>query len=1010
MANPIFKFSLLHSSGSQSISEPIGWLDAKLKLERHEDYHSLIEYFTGSFVFYGSNGVDDGGLDFIRHIEQTFGPDATIEILIEISVDGGVNYEDLFSGQLDITSINEDNRNQAELAIIRDDFWSKFIARKETPVDLQATKDLDSATIIPVDRARIHLTPQELTKIYDAYSGENFLTKNFSGGGPGNDPYHTLDWDVEILDEIPETFTYPLSSSAEIPFEKFSMENDGDYLFDSRITMHQSSDGLGSTIPYIKIWFQINGNDPIEFSKADRLVVDSGFVNDGTTPYSFNSDVTDYTFSETFTLKARDSIRIYAEMFETSSHISNFDIYSVNGDPKIRDSDSFQGYWNPSLGTFPSTSASGGTILSGMVWLIQSAGTIHGINVEKDWVIRAYINSPGQSTANWYTNSIGFTQGLFAYGESRLKVVGKTVYVGTTAEGFLIHDAGAAILKSYGLGEENPFYSKNLGSPLTTARQYSDYGCDWGYILLGGLQARSYTLEQKPKSISFEDWWKGANPILNLGLGYGEIIGTGDPGFTPFFLVPLNLWGSIDTSPNYTWTGGTNPYNTASGPTIGATSSDFFGPTGVLFEVGRTYKYEFGFTYAPFASLACEVHVVVTNVAFTVLTEKVVNMPNGGGSAGDTFEFVAPSGAARLGVVVKYPSNLGGVGTYVLTIEYFNDLTESILPSPASQKIIEVEKKSEFYDDGDTSIDFDYVIDIARKYDDKVIFNKIDIGYTQWKSEDISGIDDPQTKHTYATRLQKIGQGISLMSDFIAASLALEVTRRQSIVKSKDYKYDDNTFIIAINPDDTSPDTYLPELNENYDSVSNLSNHQTRYNKRLTPARNLLRWINYLNISLQSYLTSFYKFVSGEGNYDMISEMKPNSCGDSFSGNSLSEKQDIPVTDTFLHDPRLYTITIPMQWEQYKIIVANRKKAIGISQTDKNHKKFYIQDLEYQPCYSRAIIQAWPKEYFEITQTDFEPPILTCEPAISECDEETVRVTDDDEFRVTSDGDCRITV
>jgi len=48
--NPQFKFTLSHAiKGTLEISEPINWVNAVLKLERHEDFHSLIEYFDGAF-------------------------------------------------------------------------------------------------------------------------------------------------------------------------------------------------------------------------------------------------------------------------------------------------------------------------------------------------------------------------------------------------------------------------------------------------------------------------------------------------------------------------------------------------------------------------------------------------------------------------------------------------------------------------------------------------------------------------------------------------------------------------------------------------------------------------------------------------------------------------------------------------------------------------------------------------------------------------------------------------
>src|SRR5690606_40654009 len=102
-------------------------------------------------------------------------------------------------------------------------------------------------------------------------------------------------------------------------------------------------------------------------------------------------------------------------------------------------------------------------------------------------------------------------------------------------------------------------------------------------------------------------------------------------------------------------------------------------------------------------------------------------------------------------------------------------------------------------------------------------------------------------KHTYSSIFQRIGQKITLLSRFIAAGLTIEVTRRTTREKSADYKYDNDTFIIALNPNtididpETSPDLtdFQPEFDENFTSVSNLQNSDSRYNLRLTPARNL---------------------------------------------------------------------------------------------------------------------------------------------------------------------------
>lgn len=290
----------------------------------------------------------------------------------------------------------------------------------------------------------------------------------------------------------------------------------------------------------------------------------------------------------------------------------------------------------------------------------------------------------------------------------------------------------------------------------------------------------------------------------------------------------------------------------------------------------------------------------------------------------------------------------------------------------ASQQVIVIDQKEVFYDDS-VSVNFSNVREISATYDQEKIYKTIKVGYKKWESEDISGIDDPQTRRTYATRLKKTGKEISLESDFIAAGLAAETARRTVKEKTTDYKYDNDNFIFALNETPVSADVYNPELDENFDTITNLINSDSRYNLILTPARNMLRWANVLGGCLQSYTTSSYKFVSGEGNYTMTSDY---SCA---SGNEcqaiicdpLGENQDISLATYnaglgYLHLPLIFDITIPMGLDEFQEIDANRNKSIGISQTTTGHIPFKIKLLEYDIVKGEATIKAWPKTYFRI--------------------------------------------
>lgn len=281
------------------------------------------------------------------------------------------------------------------------------------------------------------------------------------------------------------------------------------------------------------------------------------------------------------------------------------------------------------------------------------------------------------------------------------------------------------------------------------------------------------------------------------------------------------------------------------------------------------------------------------------------------------------------------------------------------LPDSPETEVLRIEPKSYFYDKSSTSVDFDFVNNIERSYDLDYIFKAIEIGFEKWSAESASGVDDPQTKRVYNTRFKTVGKEIRILSKFIGASLAIEQTRRNRVEQGKDWRLDEDVMIIAVDPDG-SPE-YQPELDENFSSVTGLLNADTRYNIRLSVARNFERWKSFFNGCLQWYVSNSpeeeYKFASGEGNFDMVTTIDENDCegGGTSPEPALSEKQNIDVTDDFLFMPVAYKFEHPLEWEEYKAIRDNRHKSIGVSRTDSDHVKCFIMTLEYQITRGKGI-------------------------------------------------------
>jgi len=676
---PRFRFTLSNTiAGSVVVSEPGGWDTAVLKLERNEDYHSLVEFYDQPMLFYGQDGRYNGGIEYIREIEKSQGPDAQVTILVEISEDDGTTYETMFSGLLDITSIKETDFYKLESGVIRNDFWQKFINRKSTDVDLSSTTDLDGSARTNPGSYTLNLPSQSIRQSYYAQQGTDVVYTAVPAG-----QYGVMSLDTISKDEIKERFDYPSTNSSTEPFETFIVALAGSYYIDAHIyandggTYPTSSSSITSVDVYIKL-VQSGVTTRTAFTRATH----------GTNP---TTGYTDFTYTNTVTLNVGDSITFY----------------------------------------FKNTSG-------------------------------------GPATFQW-----------IKFFSNYIQIDADTTYTDTTCDAFYLIDSATSIVSKL-VGQNSPITSTFLNSACGK------------YALTTGLLVRGYPIASKPFQMSFDDWWAGANPILNLGLGYTSISGT-----------------------NY----------------------------------------------------------------------------------------------------------------------------------------IEIEKKEDFYNPT-TILNLDYVNKIERSYDTKYIFKNIEIGYQKWSAESDSGVDDPQTKRKYRTRFKTVGEDISILSKFYAASLGIEQTRRNRAEINKDWRLDNDIMIIALK----SSDRTIPEKSENFTSVTGLTNYTTRYNIRISAGRIFRNWLKFFNGCLNWYTSNddFY-FASGEGNYDMTSTLSTTAdCpGD---GVSFSEKQDIDsgAGNSFMFIPIVYEFEHPLTWNEYKVMRTYRKNAIGVSRTNTGHVPCHILSVEYHVTEGKA--------------------------------------------------------
>lgn len=408
--------------------------------------------------------------------------------------------------------------------------------------------------------------------------------------------------------------------------------------------------------------------------------------------------------------------------------------------------------------------------------------------------------SKGDFVRIYFRNETGgnYTWVWFGGVFSFLRIDADTLFDDTTCQAYPLHEAFQSVCDRI-LEDVDTFYSEYLGNGSTQRRTYASDGCGSHFVVTKGLHIRGYDMSEKIFSVSFNDLWDGANPILNLALQPNEVEG---------------------------------------------------------------------------------------------------------------------------------------------------------------QEVIEILDKDSIYESGE-AIYLDNVNEIERSIDTRNTFKRIEIGYQKWESEDYSGIDDPQTRHEYATPLKRIGEEITLYSKFIAASLAIENTRRKTIVQGKDYKLDNDIFIIAL--DTTSlyatPSVYTPDLDDDFTSITGLLNSETRYNLKLTPLRNFLRWYQYFNgVFYDLYNSSQYIFTGGEGNYTMGANLSASCNAD---GNYNENVQVSMSLEDGYHSNMMLKFDHPLSYSEYKQIKASRNKRIMVSDTAFNHEACRIDSIEYKITSGLATFKLW---------------------------------------------------
>ncbi len=88
--------------------------------------------------------------------------------------------------------------------------------------------------------------------------------------------------------------------------------------------------------------------------------------------------------------------------------------------------------------------------------------------------------------------------------------------------------------------------------------------------------------------------------------------------------------------------------------------------------------------------------------------------------------------------------------------------------------------------------------ELHREFDSTRAFDRASIGYNTWETESVNGLNDVFGKREYRTSLKQVRNLYERLCPFIASDYAIEITRRQYGNTTKDWRYDNDTFIICL--------------------------------------------------------------------------------------------------------------------------------------------------------------------------------------------------------------------
>jgi hypothetical protein len=272
--------------------------------------------------------------------------------------------------------------------------------------------------------------------------------------------------------------------------------------------------------------------------------------------------------------------------------------------------------------------------------------------------------------------------------------------------------------------------------------------------------------------------------------------------------------------------------------------------------------------------------------------------------------------------------------------------------SRAGFQRVRVEPIAHFYDSATIMMTCENVDVVETKANASDCISEIEIGYSKWEAEEAQGLDEFLTKRKYRTTLNTIRAKWNKLCSFVASGYAIETTRRRLGTNTTDWRYDKDNFIISILRsgggfisenggfvDTAGPPAILP---------SGMIDPSSVYNARISPIRNLLRWLRWILPSYADPSTGKLIFTEGDGNYYASGLLATNPIESApLHENQTLELSDYATTTAAVYKNELIIFKYPLGYNQWLSIYNTKYGLIKYNVNSGAWRYGYIQEMKY---------------------------------------------------------------